>query len=250
MAAELKSNNVLLSKSLFVDALKLNSILIHFIKISKWANIAKNSLLDEPKPFIAKASSTSDINLKLPKKLFDDGATAISYKEGFHNGQPPTDGCCMANYQIIHKRLKQGVQHKDKYSGLTLQKSSANKWVIYDALSQTTVIPDPNMTYNFVTMPDKSIRVAESAQGAHSLLSGLAPYIRYAGEIKFDEHQHIKFWSNKSGSYKPSAFFSYQAGFEAAERFCAINKCNNAQQKKEYKVCPTASNCSKSVSIA
>ena len=182
----------------------------------------------EPKPFLSRSESGNIINLTLPLKKFEDGTEAISYKEGFINGEPPTSGCCLTNYHIIYRRLKANIPAHENYKGLVLQKSSTGKWLIYDPISNSVISPIQNTIYCFVTMPDKTIRIAACAQGVHSLISNLAPYVRYAGEIQFDDQQNIKTWNNKSGSYQSEASLSHQAGLDNSNFYDYLNHKKNS----------------------
>jgi hypothetical protein len=99
------------------------------------------------------------------------------------------------------------------YTGLTLISLPNNKWVIHDGLNNTLTNPEPNSSYAFVTMPDKSIRITPRTDTVHIMLSSASPAVRYAGNLTFGEKNEIVTWDNLSGAYRPDASLAHQAGF-------------------------------------
>lgn len=170
-------------------------------------------------------------------KKFIDGATPVAYKEGNVNGQKGNN----VIHRIIAKRYKENNSiyinevSQNEYNGLSLVKKN-NQWYIYDYQTKNYFKPDSYRKYVFVTMPDKTIRVAldGSSSSVHSLLANNAPYVRYAGEVVFDENQRIHSWNNQSGSYCPPPVLAFQAEFnDGIARFVAKYDRNDPDKQLE-----------------
>jgi hypothetical protein len=181
---------------------------------------------------ISSSDTISFDNFKVKK--FADGATAIVYKEG----NTATKSGNNIIHKIINKRYKEIappdyrgylasvveeghlLPEPRTYNGLLLIELDTKRWIIYDNITDTQFAPDPHQTYIFVTMADKSIRIAPALQGGHALLSENAKYIRFAGEVQFNEKGQIEYWNNQSGGYYPSPYLAHQAGLKGgAARF-------------------------------
>ncbi len=163
-------------------------------------------------------------------KMFQNGDAPIAYKENFVNGKAnPFD----LTYKIMQKReqaLRPDKNHRvlechhrvresKNYKGLSLEKSPEGKWVIKDNMNNQLFEPEAGVPYIFVTMPSGTIRISTRGENGHVTLSGIARYVRYAGEVIFDKNQKIVLWNNASYSYSPSPFLAFQANFQEGTRF-------------------------------
>lgn len=103
--------------------------------------------------------------------------------------------------------------NKISYTGLSLENIN-NHWFIFDNESdkEPLYIPEADELYIFVTMLDGTIRIAKRATHGHVILSDYAKYIKYAGEVCFDNKGNIKYWNNNSLSYCPPPVLAEQSG--------------------------------------
>ncbi len=85
----------------------------------------------------------------------------------------------------------------------------------YHLKTNTGQLYTPRGSYDFVTMPDGSIRVAKPNSNpdfsTHLGLSG-GGEVKYAGSITFDNSRNITIWNNSSGHYLPPSTLAGNAG--------------------------------------
>jgi hypothetical protein len=180
--------------------------------------------LEMPPKAIEAATQQQEPQTSLPLSLnprlrFRDGSIPIFYKEG----NPVV-------LKIIKMRelylepdanslfLEDGyLPVLPSYAGLRLVALPNNKWAIKDGITNKLMDPEPDKSYAFVTMPDKSIRIMPAGEKMHLLASNMSPAVRFAGNVIFNKQQEITSYNGLSGAFRPSDDLAHQAGFNPSD---------------------------------
>lgn len=120
----------------------------------------------------------------------------------------------MAAMVLVDRELAEAgcYTNRKKYSALT--RMDDGTWEAESAENKEKWTPENGRKYIFATMKDGTIRIGTSEQGknGHAVLAGYSPYVRYAGEVMFEDKRPVRF-SPRSGTYMPPMEMSANAGF-------------------------------------
>ncbi len=104
---------------------------------------------------------------------------------------------------IVLVKEKDGFDPQLKHHS-TLIRQTDGTWKLKNAETGAMSEPLPKKRYVFVTMLDGTIRVAPKTSGGHghAQVSGYAPYVKYAGEVMFENGKELHA-TPQSGTYLP-----------------------------------------------